>query len=300
MEIICKDVKKSIKIKDGFLSYKTIDVLKDINYVIKQGEIIAIMGAASSGKSTLINVLSGKDKVSSGKIYVDGESSIKRLQEISEVINSFQVNKLNSNESVYNNLVEFGKKIKIDEYDIEKKIVDLKNVLDFEKVINKKISELDDVYKIKVNIAISMLKNPSVLYFDNALIGLDSITKNTILKLLKRVNKEFKTTIVVASIDLMDVEKICKRVSVIQNGKIVIDGDFESVKEKYWSEKLVAITFNKSFNIPKGNFEIIEMSDYFLKVKINFSKCDFSLFINQFDINTIIDINISSLPLVEV
>ena len=83
---------------------------------------------------------------------------------------------------------------------------------------------MDEFDVIRLNVAISMLNNPFVLYFDNALMGLNQIVKSMLLKMLKRINKEFKTTIVIASVDLMDIEKICKRVSVVQNGKIVADG----------------------------------------------------------------------------
>lgn len=298
MEIVSENVKVCIRIKKGFFKYENIEVVKNLNYKIKQGEIVAVMGAASSGKSTLINLLSGKIKPKEGKIYIDNEVNYKKLRSVSEVINGFNLKKLISNDTVYNNLVMCGKKEGVNSFDIEKRIIDLRNVLELDKVINKKLSELDEVSKIKMSVAISMMKNPSIIYFDNALVGLNTITKNIILKLLKRINKEFKTTIVVASVDLMDIEKICKRVSVIQNGEIIIDGDFESVKEKYWKEKIVELTFNKTSNFPKGDFEIIEQSDYYLKIKIDFDKCDFASLIANFDVNTIVDINISNIPLV--
>ena len=214
------------------------------------------------------------------------------------MISDLHSERLLVNDSVYNNLVHFGIKLKLNDLDVEKKIIELRDVLEFEKIINKRINELNDLEKIKINLAINMLKGPSIVFFDNALIGLDSTIKNVLLKLLKRINKELKTTIVIASVDLMDIEKICKRVSVVQNGEIIVDGDFEEVKNKYWKDKIVSVTFNKSFNVPKGDFQIIENSDYFLKIKIDFSKFDFGALINQFDVNSIIDINISSVPLV--
>jgi len=294
MKVTSVGVKKIFKIKNKMFSYKKLEVVNNLNYEFKQGEIIAIMGASNSGKSTIVNLLSGRIRPSEGKIYVDDEFNYKKLKENSVIITDLHNKKLLNNESVYNNLVYFGNKCKIDALDIEKKIVELRDVLELEKVINKKVNELNELEEVKLNVAISLLKNPLVVYFDNALVNFDSVTKNMILKLLKRVNKEMKTTIVIASVDLMDIEKICKRVSVVQSGEIVIDDDFESVKKKYWNEKNVSITFNKSFNIPKGDFQIMENSDYFLKIKIDFDKFDFASLINQFDINTIIDINIAS------
>lgn len=297
MKIKCSGVKKFFKIKKGIFKYNTIEVVNDLDLCINQGEIIGLIGRANSGKSTIINLLSGKETPSSGKVYIDEEINSKKLRAYSEKINDFNDRKLVKHDSVYNNLVSFGKKFKIDEFEIEKKIVELRDAIELDKVINKKVSELSKLDQIKLNIAISMLKNPFVLFFDDALVNFDVITKNNILKILKRINKEFKTTIVVASEDLMDVEKICKRVALVENGNIVVDDSFENVKKKYWNEKNVSIVFNKSFNAPKGDFDIIEMSDYFIKIKIDFNKCDFASLINQFDINTIIDINISGISL---
>ena len=111
------------------------------------------------------------------------------------------------------------------------------------------------------------------------------------------MNKEFKTTIVVSSGDLIDIEKICKRLTIIKDGEIIKDDSFEIVKEEFWNNKEVSIIFNKSYTIPKGDFEILENNEYLLRIKIDFKKCDFATLINQFDINTIIDINISNVPL---
>lgn len=297
MEIICRDVCKGIRIKRSLFGYDKINVLNNLNYTIKQGEIIALMGASNSGKSTFINLLVGESVVDSGEILVDGESNIHSLRENSAVIRDFNSYKFKEEESVYNNLLAQAKKAKISEVDSEKIIVDLKNVLDFEKVINKKIVDLDEVDKIKVVIALSIMKRPNIIYFDNSLIHLGAVIKNIVLKTLKRLNKEFKTTIVIASVDFMDIEKICKRVSILKDGKIVVDGDFDSIKKKYFSNKIISITFNKMVNVPKGDFEIVDSSEYFMKLKVDFDKCDFASLINQFDVKNIIDISIASIPL---
>lgn len=297
MEIISNGVTKSYKIKKNIFESKKIDIVKDFNYCIKQGEIIGIMGLTGSGKSTILKLLSGRELPSEGKILVDGEENYNVLKNNCEIITDLGNKKLLKNESVYNNLVYFGKKYKLNALDVEKSISTLREIFELDKIINKKIVEITPLDLIKVNITISMLKGVSVLLFDSSLSGLGVIERTIILKTLKRLNKEFKTTIVVSSGDLTDIEKICKRLTIIKDGKIIKDDAFEIVKNEFWANKEVSIIFNKSYTIPKGDFEILENNEYLLRIKIDFKKCDFASLINQFDINTIMDINISNVPL---
>ncbi len=297
MEIVVENVSKSIKIKKNFIKSEKIEIVKELNLVIRQGEIIALVGRPDSGKTTIINLLSGKTKPTSGNILVDGVVDDKRLRKESLVISDYFDYRLANNESVYNNLMIYGSKLRISSLDVEKRINEFKEVVGIDRVFSKKVASLDGLEKIKVNIAMMMLRNPEVIFLDDVFGNISLVEKNIVLKIFKRINKEFKTSIVVASSDIMDVEKICKRVCVVQDGSIVIDGDFEEIKEKYWQEKEIRIIFNKSYSIPKGDIEIVESSEYYLRIIINFNKCDFASFIKQFDINTIVDIYISSVPI---
>lgn len=294
MEIISKNVGKVYKIKKGLFKTYEVDVVNGLNYTIKQGEIIGLLGAEASGKSTLIKLLSGNTLPSSGEVLIDGENDYKKLKNSCEIINDFSQKQLDLNETVYNNLVSFGNKNKLDSLDVEKNISTYREIFELEDSINKKISELNTLELIKVNLTRAMLKGVSVLFFDSSLAELGTIEKNVVLKLLKRLNKENKTTIVVGSNKLDDVEKICKRLTIINKGRVVKDGPFEELKKNLYNKKEIKITFNKTYSLPKGNFEVIEHDDYFLKIKINFEEFEFAKLINQFDINTIVDIGISN------
>lgn len=294
MEIISKNVGKVYKIKKGLFKTYEVDVVNGLNYTIKQGEIIGLLGAEASGKSTLIKLLSGNTLPSSGDVLIDGENDYKKLKNSCEIINDFSQKQLDLNETVYNNLVSFGNKNKLDSLDVEKNISTYREIFELEDSINKKISELNTLELIKVNLTRAMLKGVSVLFFDSSLAELGTIEKNVVLKLLKRLNKENKTTIVVGSNKLDDVEKICKRLTIINKGRVVKDGPFEELKKNLYNKKEIKITFNKTYSLPKGEFEVIEHDDYFLKIKINFEEFEFAKLINQFDINTIVDIGISN------
>lgn len=293
MKIVVDCVSKGYTLKEGLFKKRKISVLNGVTTHINQGEIIALMGEAKGGKSTLINLLSGRVRPDTGEVLINELNDIDMLRKSCVLIDSFD-DKLLVNESVYNNLIYYGKKLGMDELDVEKRIVDLKNVLDFEKIINCKVNELNEINLAKINLATYILDYPAFVFIDEKLDRLSVTSKMVILKDLKRLNKEFKTTIVIASEKIDDVDKICKRVIFVRDGDIVIDDDFEKVKEKYFLNKTVNITFNKSFNLPKGEFNVIENNDYSLVVEIDFNKCDFATLISQFDINTIVDISINT------
>ena len=294
MEIISNNVSKVYKIKKGLFKTYEVNVVSGLNYSIKQGEIIGLLGAEASGKSTFIKLLSGNVLPTAGEVFVDGEVDYKKLKNKCEIINDFSKCNLNEGETVYNNFVHFGAKNKLDELTVEKNISIYRDIFELDDSINKNVSELNNLELVKVNLTLAMLKGVSTLFFDSSLSDLAPVEKNVVLKLLKRLNKENKTTIVVGSSKVDDIEKICKRVTVINKGSIVRDGAFEELKTDLCSKKEIKITFNKTYSLPKGDFEIIEHDDYFLKIKVDFAKCDFANLITQFDVNTIVDIGISN------
>ena len=297
MDIVSKDVEKIYKIKKGLFKTYDIKVVEDFNYCIKQGEIVGILGLEGSGKSTIIKLLSGNMKPTQGVIYIEGEENLGKLKDYCQIISDFDNKRLLVNESVYNNFIHFGNKYKKDIFSVEKNISLYKEVFELDTIINKKIIELNNLDLIKVNIVVSMLKEVRALFFDSALTNLSIIEKNVVLKLLKRLNKEYKTTIVVSGNNFNDVNKICKRISIIEKGNIIRDGSSEKIGKELFSSKEITIVFNKTFVAPKGAFEVLECSDYVLRLKIDFEKYDFARLISNFDINNIVDINISNVSL---
>ena len=297
MNIISENVWKTYKIKKGIIKTYDIKVVEGFNYSIKQGEIIGILGEEGSGKSTVINLLSGNVIPSEGRILVNGEENYRRLKKYCGIISEFTKKNLKVNETVYNNFIVFAKKYKLDLLGVEKNISIYREMFEMDNIINKKICDLSILELVKVNITMYMLRNIPVLFFDSALSNLSVVEKNIVLKMLKRLNKEFKTTIVVSSNDLADVEKICKRITIINKGRIVKDCSYEELKKDLGNKKEIQIIFNKQAVIPKGNLEILEQNDYLIRVRVDFDKYDFATLISQFDINTIIDITISNVYL---
>ena len=97
----------------------------------------------------------------------------------------------------------------------------------------------------RLDLACALVYNPAVLYLDEPTIGLDVVVKEKIREFIKEVNREHQTTIMLTTHDMSDVEKLCKRVIVIDHGQVMFDGELDQLKHKYGEERIVNIEFSK-------------------------------------------------------
>ena len=118
----------------------------------------------------------------------------------------------------YDNFKFFGAIYDIPDYIVEKKITELTMLFELEKFINTPVRNLSLGERIRCEIVASLIHEPKILFLDEPTIGLDPVVKENIRTLIKRMNKEYKTTIFLTSHDISDIEKLCERVIIINNG----------------------------------------------------------------------------------
>jgi ABC-2 type transport system ATP-binding protein len=287
MEYKCLDVSK---VYHRFGSKKEYMGIENANLTLQTGEIVGIIGLSSSGKSTLIELLSGMIKPSSGIINYNGK-------EISKVYDELGV-KLNKNLTVYDNMVYFGKKEKMSELDVENRMAQLRDIFTLNKYINTKASELNNANRVKAELAMLLLKSPRMLFIDDSFLFLNNLDRNEVLKCLKRLNKQERTIIVISGSNVSDVEKIVNRIIITDKNKIVYDDTIENFKNKYCTKKEFEIYLNKNVSISKiEGVEVIESSDYYFKLLFDNKEGMFANVINLFDVNNIVDLSVRNQPL---
>lgn len=120
----------------------------------------------------------------------------------------------------YYNFKFFGSIYDIPEDIVERKIEELSSVFELDEFINTPVRGLSLEQRIRCEIAASLIHEPQVIFLDEPTIGLDPIVKENVRKIIKRMNKEYKTTIFLTSHDIGDIEKLCKRIIIINDGKI--------------------------------------------------------------------------------
>ena len=154
---------------------------------------------------------------------------------------------------------------------------------------------------MRCEIAATFLHNPKIVYLDEPTIGLDPVVKENIRVLIKRLNKEKKTTIFLTSHDVGDIEKLCKRVIIVNDGKIVLDDTMENLKYHYLNKKIVEVKMKEQVNLDdEDGIVILKDKGYNLKIEVDTTKRDIGDVINLLDTDKIIDINISNIPLEDI
>ena len=206
----------------------------NVNLTIEQGQVYGIIGYSGAGKSTLIRLLNGLEKPSAGSVTINGQdiSAAKgealrqaRLK-ISMVFQHFN---LLWSRTVSENIAFSMQIAGVPKARIKARVAELVALVGLKGRENAYPSQLSGGQKQRVGIARALANNPDVLLCDEATSALDPQTTDQILDLLLDINRRFKLTIVLITHEMHVVRKICDRVAVMENGKVVEEGDVLSV-----------------------------------------------------------------------
>lgn len=221
--IKCENVCKEFMLKDD-----KFQIIKNLSFEIESGDFCAILGESGSGKSTLLNILSGIDFATSGKVIIDGidittlsqdKMSIFRRDRLGFVFQSYNlINHLTALENVEYPLVFCGVPKK-------ERLIRAKEMLKkvgLEDRMNHKPSELSGGQQQRVSIARALINNPKLILADEPTGNLDSKTSVEILELLKKINEEEKTTLVVVTHSLNTCDYVNKILK-MKDGQLEID-----------------------------------------------------------------------------
>lgn len=223
-KIIFQNVSKTFRTPQ-----KNVEALKDVNLTIETGDIFGIIGFSGAGKSTLLRMINALEKPGQGKVLVDGEdihalsaSDLrKRRKSIGMIFQQFQ---LLESKTVYANVALPLKLNRVPEAQIRKRVEEVLEFVELSDKRNDYPSKLSGGQKQRVGIARALVSNPSILLSDESTSALDPKTTNSILQLLKRVNRELHITIVLITHEMHVIQSICNRVAVMENGRIVEQG----------------------------------------------------------------------------
>lgn len=222
-----------IEIKDVYKTFErkgvSTEALKGINLHIEKGDIFGVIGYSGAGKSTLIRLVNYLERPTRGQVFVEGQAldqfNIKQLREMKRNIGMvFQHFNLLESKTVYDNVAIPLVLVKRSKADIQKRVKELLEFVGLEDKANSFPSELSGGQKQRVGIARALASNPSILLCDEATSALDPQTTQSILQLLKKINKEYNITIMIITHEMSVIQEICNKVAVMESGEIIEQG----------------------------------------------------------------------------
>lgn len=237
-------------------SFGSLEVLKDISLTIQTGEIYGLVGRSGAGKSTLLRCINGLEPYNSGSLKIDG-TEIKELdkQQIREMRKGigmiFQQFSLVERRSVYKNVALPMKCWKYDKKTIDKRVRELLELVDISDKIDDRPSTLSGGQKQRVAIARALALDSHLLLCDEATSALDPKTTQSVLHLLRDINKKLGLTIIVVTHQMDVVREVCDTISILENGKIAASGE---VREVFLQKPQALMTLlgkeSRSYNLP--------------------------------------------------
>lgn len=226
--------------------YEYKEAVRDISFCIEEGELVGYIGANGAGKSTTIKMITGILTPTSGDVMVNGinpqKNRVKNNMSIGVVFG--QKSQLWWDIPVIESFKIIKEMYQTPDVEYEKNIEYFKRVLDIGELLKVPVRQLSLGQKMRCELAATFIHNPKIAYLDEPTIGLDVMVKDRIREFIKEINRLKKTTIILTTHDLQDIESICSRVILIDKGMIVNDSSLESFKDRYGKYRVMDLKIN--------------------------------------------------------
>ncbi|WP_110926503.1 ABC transporter ATP-binding protein [Bacillus massiliglaciei] len=222
-------------------NYKVVSAVNDINFTVKKGEMVAYIGENGAGKSTTIKMLTGILTPTSGEIMVNGMNPHKERERFTRTIGVVfgQRSQLWWDIAVQESFRLLKKVYKVSDEQYNEHMEHVIRTLDIGPLLDKPVRKLSLGQRMRCELAAALIHNPPLLFLDEPTIGLDVLVKLKIREFLKEINEKYNTTILLTTHDLGDIEALCDRVIMLDEGKVIYDGQLQKLKDDWLEEKEV-------------------------------------------------------------
>jgi ABC-2 type transport system ATP-binding protein len=220
-----------------------VDAVNDISFRVERGELLGYLGPNGAGKSTTIKMLTGILVPSGGHVSVAGLDPSRRRIELAKRIGAmfgqriqlwWDLPLIDSFE-----LLRHIYKVPADRY--RDSLARFREVLDLDSFLHTPVRQLSLGQRIRGELTASMLHEPELLFLDEPTIGLDVVAKQRVRDFLVEINRERGVTVLLTTHDLGDIERLCKRLLVIDHGSLIWDGGIDDLKERYGAERVLIV-----------------------------------------------------------
>ena len=253
--ITVRDLRKEFRVyqhREGFLgairnlassAHSVVKAVDGISFEVDEGQIVGYVGPNGAGKSTTVKMLTGILVPTSGEIQVAGLVPYKNRKENARRMGVVfgQRTQLWWDLPVIESFELLRRIYRIPHQSYRRNIEIFHDLLSIGEFINTPVRKLSLGQRMRCDLAAALLHDPPTLYLDEPTIGLDIVAKQRIRDFLKKINSERKTTIILTTHDLSDVEKLCERMMIIDHGRIIYDGTVGDIKQRYGKKRRLVV-----------------------------------------------------------
>jgi ABC-2 type transport system ATP-binding protein len=272
-----KNLRKDFKIpvtKEGFANkvkslfvrdYTIKHAVDNISFHIDEGELVGYVGPNGAGKSTTIKMLSGILTPTSGRITVDGivpyENRMLNARKIGVVFG--QRSQLYWDLPMKDTFLLHKKMYEIEDSTFKRNVKLFIDIMQMEKFVDQPIRQLSLGQKMRANIALSLLHNPRIVYLDEPTIGLDIVAKNRIRECIREINRQSRTTFILTTHDMDDIEQVCNRLIMINYGRVFYNGALSDFRNEFGDSYRIVVRLG-SASVVEHPCMAVEVSDEFI------------------------------------
>ena len=213
----------------------------DISFTIADGEIVGYIGSNGAGKSTTIKMMTGILRPTAGEILVNGIDPAKnRKQNASSIGVVFgQRTQLWWDLPLSESFTILKEIYDVSDGDYKNRMEFINSVLELSDFFDRPVRTLSLGQRMRADLGAALLHNPKVLYLDEPTIGLDIVVKDNIRKAIRQINQQYNTTVILTTHDIGDIEELCSRIIIIDEGHKIYDGTLQHLKDTYGTHRIV-------------------------------------------------------------
>jgi ABC-2 type transport system ATP-binding protein len=222
-----------------------------ISFSVDEGEMVGYIGVNGAGKSTTIKMLTGILVPSSGTVRVLGrDPSRQRVANAREIGVVFgQRSQLWWDLPFIESLNLIGKIYEVEPARYRRMMAELIEILELQEILRSSVRTLSLGQKMRAELAATLIHEPRIVYLDEPTIGLDLVVKERIRDVIREQNRTRNTTVILTTHDLGDIETLCRRVMIIDAGRLIYDGPLDTIKQRFGTHRVLTVETAQPFGV---------------------------------------------------
>ncbi|MCS6919639.1 MAG: ATP-binding cassette domain-containing protein [Fimbriimonadales bacterium] len=224
-----------------------VQAVRDISFTIEEGELVGFLGPNGAGKTTTLKMLSGIIFPTAGAARVLGYTPWERRPEMQRQIALVMGQKMQLwwDLPPYESYILLKALYEVPDDEFERRVNELAEMLEIKHVMNTQVRRLSLGERMKCELLAALLHRPRVLFLDEPTIGLDVVSQKRIREFLKEYNRRERTTILLTSHYMQDVQELAQRVLIIHHGQLIFDDTLRALVERYSPSKALHLKFER-------------------------------------------------------